>query len=97
MCRVFRYLEKVFHTVDHQILSQKLYHYGILGLAHIAYLNRIYLTNNNFFLQVFSSEMVSVKCPVSQGSTLGVFLFLLYINDLNSLFNKAITRQSFIY
>ena len=34
---------------------------------------------------------MSVQYPITQGSTLGAFLFLLYINDLSSLFNKAIT------
>ena len=40
-----------------------------------------------------SSELMPIKCGVPQGFTLGPYLFLLYIIDLNSVFNKFITAH----
>ena len=48
VCSVFINLEKVIDIVDHQILFQKSYHYGVRGLAHNLF--RSYLSNRQQFV-----------------------------------------------
>ena len=84
-------LEKAFDTVDHQILLQKRYHYGIRGSADNWFQSYLFNRQQVVFISGSSLELMSIKCGVPQGSTLRPLLFLLYINDLNSVFNKAIT------
>ena len=73
---IFIDLKKVFDTVDHNILMQKLEKYGVNALEHDWF--AFYLNNRKQFCKVncVSSSISDINCGVPQGSCLGPLLLL---------------------
>ena len=81
---IFVDLTKAFDTVDHEILLQKLEHYGIRGHANDFF--RTYLINRQQYMVIndAKSSLGKIECGVPQGSVLGPLFFTIYINDIQN-------------
>ena len=77
-------LTKAFDTVDHELLLQKLEHYGIRGHANDFF--RTYLTDRQQYMVIndAKSSLGKIECGVPQGSVLGLLFFTTYINDIQN-------------
>ena len=91
-CSIFLVTSKAFDTIDHKILLNKLYMYGIRGITHNWFKN--YLSERYQYVSInnCSYSLQKIKSGIPQGSILGHILF--YYTLMTSL-TQATSKGSY--
>lgn len=84
---IFLDLSKAFDTVNHDILLQKMQHYGFHGVSQQWFKNYLLFRQQYVSVNGMDSDLNFISCGVPQGSVLGPILFLIFINDLPNATN----------
>jgi len=83
-CSLFLDLSKAFDCCDHEIVLDKLYHYGVRGVSHKLFSNFLHNRMQCTKIGAFKSSYKRISCGVPQGSVISPLLFLIYINDITN-------------
>ena len=87
---IFLDFSKAFDNVDHDILLDRLDHYGIRGCALSSLKSFLSCRTQYVIYDGSKSNRQMIKSGVPQGSILGPLLFLIYINDLYTVCKNTI-------
>ena len=88
---IFIDFSKAFDTIQHNILLDKLYHYGVRGIAHKSISS--YLSNRKQFVYYDNecySAVEDINVGVPRGSVLGPLFFILYVNEIISCSESSV-------
>lgn len=86
---VYTDFRKAFDKVDHSILLEKLAFNGIRGNLLRWFASYIFNRTQKVVINGYESDTVTVRSGVPQGSILGPFLFIVYVNDIGKCFFNA--------